>query len=342
MKACVIHAAGDVRLDDRQERPLDAGEVRLAFAHGGVCGSDIHYVAHGRVGDSVVRDPMVLGHEFSGTVVEAHADVRGLVPGDKVAVNPALPCGRCRYCAAGQSNLCTDMRFLGSAARQPHQHGGFAERPVVAAAQCIPVPAETDLRHLALAEPYAVALHAVALAGDLTGQRVLVTGAGVIGQLLAIAARRAGAAEIVMADVVPAALERARALGAERIIDSSDAGAAESLRSEMACDTAFEASGAPAAANLCIESLRPGGCLAQVGFLPPAAPLTLAKLLTRELRILGTYRFTTEFAEAVRQIVAGEVDLRPLISADLSLDDPQAVFRAAQDKARNLKVMVRF
>lgn len=342
MRACVIHAAGDVRLDDREERPLAAGEVRLSFAHGGVCGSDIHYVAYGRVGDSVVRDPMVLGHEFSGVVLETHAGVTSLAPGDKVAVNPALPCGECRYCVGGQSNLCTDMRFMGSAARHPHQHGGFAARPVVAAAQCIPVPAETDLRHLALAEPYAVALHAVALVGDLIGQRVLVTGAGVIGQLLAIAARRAGAAEIIMADVVPAALERAQALGADRIVDSSDAEAAEALRAEMACDTAFEASGAPAAANLCIEALRPGGCLAQVGFLPPEAPLTLAKLLTRELRILGTYRFTTEFADAVRQIVAGEVDLRSLISADLALDDPQAVFRAAQDKARNLKVMVTF
>ncbi|MHA6345924.1 L-idonate 5-dehydrogenase [Roseivivax sp. CAU 1761] len=342
MKACVIHAAGQVRLETVEEPALQAGEVRLAFGHGGVCGSDIHYVAHGRVGDSVVLDPMVLGHEFSGTVIEAHPDVRNLSVGDRVAVNPARACGKCEFCRNGRSNLCTDMCFMGSAARRPHQSGGFAERPVVAAAQCIPVPADTDLRHLALAEPYAVALHAVALAGDMTGQRVLVTGAGVIGQLLAIAARRAGAAEIVMADVVPEALERARQLGADRVINSADATAAADLTDTPACDTALEASGAPAAFDLCIAALRPGGTLLQVGFLPPQAPLTLAKLLTRELRVVGTYRFTDEFAEAVRQIVDGAVDLRPLISADLGLDDPAAVFAAAQDKVRNLKVMVQF
>ncbi|WP_306151519.1 L-idonate 5-dehydrogenase [Roseovarius sp. MMSF_3281] len=342
MKACVIHAAEDVRLDARDEAPLGPGEVRLSFAYGGVCGSDIHYAAHGRVGDSVVRDPMILGHEFSATVAETYADVTGLAPGTKVAVNPALPCGACIYCREGRSNLCADMRFMGSAARRPHQAGGFAERPVVMASQCVPLPDAADLRHVALAEPYAVALHAVALAGNISGQVVLITGAGVIGQLLAVAARRAGASEIVMADVVPEALDRAQALGADRVLNSGDSSAVAKFLSETQIHVAFEASGAPQAFNLCTEALRPGGALLQVGFLPAAAPLTMAKLLTRELRVLGTYRFVDEFDEAVRQIVAEEVDLRPVISADMMLDDPGEVFRTAQDKVNTLKVMVHF
>lgn len=342
MKACVIHAAKDVRLETCEETLLGPGEVRLSFAYGGVCGSDIHYAAHGRVGDSVILDPMVLGHEFSATVAEVHPSVTGLLPGQKVAVNPALPCEKCVYCREGRSNLCTDMRFMGSAARRPHQAGGFAERPVVMASQCFALPDTSDLRHVALAEPYAVALHAVALAGDLTGKFVLITGAGVIGQLLAVAARRAGASEIIMADVVPEALDRARALGADRVLNSGDPDAATDFLSKPRVDIAFEASGAPKAFDLCTEALRPGGTLLQVGFLPPAAPLTMAKLLTRELRIMGTYRFVDEFAEAVRQIATEEVDLRPVISADMTLEDPDAVFRTAQDKVNTLKVMVQF
>jgi (R,R)-butanediol dehydrogenase/meso-butanediol dehydrogenase/diacetyl reductase/L-idonate 5-dehydrogenase len=285
---------------------------------------------------------MTLGHEFSATVAEVHPEVTGLSPGTKVAVNPALPCGGCAFCREGRTNLCTNMRFMGSAARRPHQHGGFAERPVVAASQCIPLPEDADLRHVAMAEPYAVALHAAALAGDLSGRIVLITGAGVIGQLLAVAARRAGAAEIVMADVVPAALDRSRELGADNVLNSGDPREVTAFLSEPRIDVAFEASGAPKAFDLCIEALRPAGTLLQVGFLPPAAPITMAKLLTRELRILGTYRFVDEFAEAVRQIVDDEVDLRPIISADMTLNDPNAVFRTAQDKVNTLKVMVHF
>ena len=145
-----------------------------------------------------------------------------------------------------------------------------------------------------------------------------------------------------MADVVPEALDRARALGADRVLNSGDPDAATDFLSEPRVDIAFEASGAPKAFDLCTEVLRPGGTLLQVGFLPPAAPLTMAKLLTRELRVMGTYRFVDEFAEAVRQIAAEEVDLRPVISADMTFDDPDAVFRTAQDKVNTLKVMVQF
>lgn len=342
MKTCVVYAARDVRIDHRDAVYAGAGEVVVGFAWGGICGSDIHYFEHGRVGDSIIRSPMVLGHEFSGTVVETGAGVTNLRPGDKVAVNPAHPCDHCEYCRDGRSNLCTDMRFLGSASRWPHQNGGFSERSVVAASQCTKVPADTDLRHLALAEPYAVALHAVAIAGDLSGQRVLITGAGVIGQMLALAARRAGAAEIIMADVVQEALKRAQLFGADCVVNSANPTETATLMRKPICDTAFDASGAAPAVDMCLEALRPNGTLLQVGFLPPIAPLTMAKLLNRELRILGTYRFVDEFDEAVRQIVEREVDLTGMISADLTLDNPKAVFAAAQDRVENLKVMVHF
>ncbi|MCW2307657.1 L-idonate 5-dehydrogenase [Rhodobium gokarnense] len=342
MKACVIHAAHDVRLDSLDERALEPDEVRLNFGFGGVCGSDIHYFLHGRVADSIVRAPMILGHEFTGVVAEIGSAVSGLAIGDKVAVNPARPCGDCAYCRKGVTNLCTSMRFMGSAAFSPHENGGFAERPVVSARQCIRLSEDADLRHVAMSEPFAVALHAVAQAGDLAGRSVLVSGAGVIGQLVAVAARRAGAGAITMTDVSDAALARAADLVADRTVNVGNAAAAETLASSPAFDAVFEASGTAPAFNLALAAARPQSTIVQVGFLPPASPLDLAKLLTRELLVRGAYRFVDEFEVAVRAITGGEVDLRPLITATCTLEAPDEVFARATDKTCNAKVMVTF
>ncbi|SEK34729.1 L-idonate 5-dehydrogenase [Pacificibacter marinus] len=342
MKACVIHEAERVVIEVAPSPVPKAGQLLLSFAFGGICGSDIHYYQHGRVGDSILLEPMVMGHEFSAVVIESGAGVDGFSAGDKVAVTPALPCLKCDYCKRDLSNLCTDMLFMGSAARVPHCNGGFASELVVDARQCIKLPEDADLRHVAMAEPYAVALHAVAMAGDVSGATVLVTGAGVIGQMCASAARAAGATRILMSDIAPAALERAKALGVDEVFDARDSKAMNALTEQPFCDVVFEASGAAPALNTAIAATKPRGTVVQVGFLPPKAPVDLAKLLTREISLVGTYRFIDEFAEAVRQIVSGEVDLRPMISADMSLDAPDAVFARALDKTDTLKVMVHF
>ncbi|MBM07926.1 MAG: L-idonate 5-dehydrogenase [Oceanibulbus sp.] len=342
MKACVIHGARNIAIETRPTPSPMAGQLLLSFAYGGICGSDLHYYEHGQVGDSILRGPMVLGHEFSAVVSGVGEGVADFAPGDKVAVTPALPCQTCDYCQRGLSNLCTDMSFMGSAARFPHCDGGFASDLVVEARQCIKLPEGTDMRHVAMAEPYAVALHAVSMAGDLRGATVLVTGAGVIGQMCATAARAAGAARILMSDIAPAALKRAKALGIDEVFDAADPAAMAGLTDTPRCDAVFEASGAAPALSMAISASKPRGTVVQVGFLPPKAPVDFAKLLTREIKLVGTYRFIDEFAEAVRQIVAEEVDLRPMISADMSLDDPDAAFDRALDKTDALKVMVHF
>ncbi|HBB84553.1 MAG TPA: L-idonate 5-dehydrogenase, partial [Sulfitobacter sp.] len=165
MKACVIHGARNIAIETRPTPSPMAGQLLLSFAYGGICGSDLHYYEHGQVGDSILRGPMVLGHEFSAVVSGVGEGVADFAPGDKVAVTPALPCQTCDYCQRGLSNLCTDMSFMGSAARFPHCDGGFASDLVVEARQCIKLPEGTDMRHVAMAEPYAVALHAVSMAG---------------------------------------------------------------------------------------------------------------------------------------------------------------------------------
>lgn len=204
MRACVVHTAGDLRVEHRSPAPPGPGQVTVAVALGGICGSDLHYYRHGRVGDFTVREPMVLGHEVVGHVAALGAGTEGPAVGTPVAVHPATPCDRCPDCAAGRRNICADTRYLGSAARTPHVQGGFAQLLTAPAAQIRPLPRELDLRRAVLAEPLSVALHAVHRAGDVTGKRVMVTGAGPIGCLVTAVLRHRGAAEIVVSDLVDA------------------------------------------------------------------------------------------------------------------------------------------
>ncbi len=194
MLVCVLHGAKDLRLEERPEAALGDGEVRVRFGAGGICGSDLHYYYEGRVGDFAVREPLILGHEVAGEVVETGAGVSRVAVGDRVAVNPSQPCWQCPACQAGRTNLCRRMTFYGSAAVLPHVQGAFQERLVCRESQCHGVPRATPYAVAALAEPLAVCLHAVSRAGALLGQRVLITGAGPIGALTCLAAREAGAA----------------------------------------------------------------------------------------------------------------------------------------------------
>ena len=219
-RAIVIHAAKDLRLDACEPQAPGPGQVRLRTAVGGVCGSDLHYYNHGGFGTVRLKQPMILGHEVSGRVVELGDGVAGLEAGELVAVNPSRPCGTCRYCMEGLKNHCLQMRFYGSAMPFPHIQGAFSQELIVDAEQCVPAHGLTA-GEAAMAEPLSVALHATRRAGELLGARVLVTGCGPIGALAILAARRAGASEIVATDVAANALAHAEAVGADQVINVS-------------------------------------------------------------------------------------------------------------------------
>jgi len=190
MKALVLHSARDLRLEDRKPDALGAGQVRVRIATGGICGSDLHYYNHGGFGTVRLREPMVLGHEVSGHVIELGAGVTGLSVGELVAVSPSRPCGNCRYCLEGLANHCMNMRFYGSAMPMPHIQGAFCEEIVAEAWQCARADG-LSAGEAAMAEPLAVCLHATRNAGPMLGKSVLVTGCGPIGVLSILCARRA-------------------------------------------------------------------------------------------------------------------------------------------------------
>src|SRR3954451_724568 len=219
MLGVVIHAPKDLRVEEIPAASLGPHDVQVKIEAGGICGSDLHYYHHGGFGTVRIKQPMALGHEIAGVVAAVGAGVAGLTEGTRVAVNPSLPCGKCAYCREGLRNQCLDMRFMGSAMRNPHVHGGFREFITVDAAQAVPVAPSLSLAESAMAEPLSVCLHAAHQAVPLLGKRVLVTGCGPIGALMVLVARYGGAAEIVVTDIADAPLSVATKLGASRVVN---------------------------------------------------------------------------------------------------------------------------
>jgi L-idonate 5-dehydrogenase len=341
MFAAVCHGKKDLRIDAIEDRPLKGGEVRVAVAFGGICGSDMHYYHRGAVGDFTVREPLTLGHEISGIVIEVGDDVTGLKLGTKAALDPSRPCLTCRYCRAGRSNLCTNMLFLGSAGRFPHVQGGFAQHLVLRQDQIVPVPEGTDLLKLSVAEPLSVGLHAITRAGPLAGKRVIVTGSGPIGLLTARSARFAGAVEVVSTDVEDAPLAVARtAMGATRTVNASHPEPLAEFEVDGGYfDVAFEASGSPAALASLFKVIRRGGRIVQVGMLPAGtAPVPVNVLQSREIELVGAFRAHDEFRLAVDLIVSGAIDVSAILSGTYPLSQAAAVFELAGDRSKVVKL----
>ena len=339
MKAAVIHAPHDLRIEEREVPALGPRDVKVRVSRGGICGSDLHYFHHGGFGAVRVKAPMVLGHEVAGEVVEVGAAVTAVRPGQMVAVNPSLPCNACRFCLAGQQQHCLDMRFYGSAMRNPHVDGGFRQMLVCDESQA--VPADMPAERAAFAEPLAVCLHAGRQAGALLGARVLVTGAGPIGALLVMVARHAGAAEIVATDLADAPLAISRRIGADHTVNMRDT--PDGLAPEKGqFDLAFEASGSGAALAGALAAVRPGGTVVQVGNGVGDTAVTLSTLLAKEITLRGTFRFHAEFALAVRTLASGRFDVSPLLTEVVPLADAVRAFELATDRGRAMKVQIAF
>ena len=343
MRALVAHAAKDIRIEDVETPALGEHEVLVRIRFGGVCGSDLHYYHHGGFGAVRLKQPMILGHEIAGVVEAAGRDCRRIKPGDRVAVSPSLPCNACKYCLEGRQNQCLDMRFYGSAMRFPHVQGAFREELVCQESQAHPVPERLSLQEAAMAEPLAVALHAVRRAGSLTGRRVLVSGSGPIGALCVLGARRAGAAEIVVTDLADSALAVAKRIGADSVLNvASDPRALDAYKSDKGYfDVLFEASGAASALTAGIEATRPGGVLVQLG-LGGDMTLPINLITAKELELRGSFRFHEEFALSVEFMSKGLIDVKPLLSATLPFTQANAAFELASDRSRAMKVQLAF
>ncbi|MFJ9899929.1 zinc-binding dehydrogenase [Streptomyces sp. NPDC091280] len=337
--AVVAHGAGDVRVERVDVRAPAPDEAVIAVAYGGVCGSDLHYWRHGAVGESVLRAPMILGHEVSGTVVRAAADGTGPAAGTPVTVHPARREASTVRFPDDRPNLSPGVRYLGSAARFPHTEGAFAGEVVLPAAMLRALPEGLDLRLAALAEPAAVAWHAVSQAGALRGKRVLVVGSGPIGALAVAAAKRAGAAEIVAVDLHTKPREIATAVGATHTLDAGDSEAIAAVDA----DVVIESSGNHRGLASAIRGATRGGTVVMVGLLPHGdQPVPVAHAITREIRLVGSFRFNDEIDEVIPALADGSLAVEPVITHTFPVAKTLEALAVAADSAASGKVLLAF
>jgi L-iditol 2-dehydrogenase len=331
-RAAMLYGARDLRTTERDVPALGDADVLVRVAAVGVCGSDMHYFAAGRNGPNVLRQPTVLGHEASGVVVAAGPRARIRV-GTRVAVEPALGCGRCATCLQGAYNVCPDGTCLGS----PPTHGTMTEYLVVPDRAAHPLPDAIDTVVGAVIEPLAVAVWAVRRARVGIGHRVLVTGAGPIGLLVAQVARAAGAVEVVVTDVNDHRLAVAAELGTTQTINTGATPLAEDLR----VDRVLECTGVPAVLWTAIRAVRPRGRVTAVGQAAPSVDgLPLGHLQRYEIDLVTAFRYAHAYPTAIALAASGAVAVDRIVTGRFGLDRAAEAVQAPVTDPTHLKVLV--
>jgi L-iditol 2-dehydrogenase len=331
VKAAVLHAPGEIRIEERERPAPGPREVLVQITAVGVCGSDVHYYEHGRIGPFVVEAPLVLGHESAGRVVELGEGASKHAAGDRVTLEPGVPCGRCRECRAGRYNLCEDVRFFAT----PPIDGAFAEFVTIHEDFAFALPESLSDEEGALMEPLSVGVWACQKAGVSAGDRVLVTGAGPIGQLAMQCALAFGATDVIVSDVNERRLALATRTGATRVVR-----AGEPL-DDLDADALIECSGHPDALTAGIKALRPAGVAVLVGMGPgEEGTLPLSVIQTREIWMTGTFRYANTYPTAIALAASGRVDLKAIISGHFGLDDAEAALRAGREDPDSVKPIV--
>jgi L-iditol 2-dehydrogenase len=331
MQSAVLTEPETFEFEDRPRPDPGPTDVLVAVGHVGICGSDVHYYRHGRIGDFVVENPLVLGHESAGEVVAVGEDVENLAPGDRVALEPGVPCLDCGACRRGEYNLCPDVRFMAT----PPIDGAFTEYVAWPAEFAYPLPESVSTREGALCEPLSVGLHAARRGNVDVGDTVLVTGAGPIGMLAMEAARVNGASDVVVSDVVPEKRDRARERGADATVDPSSENPAErvaALTGGDGADVVIEASGAEAAIRSTTDAVRRGGTIVLVGLAADGeVPLDTHDIINEELDVHGSFRFRNTYPAAVDLLASGDVDVEGIIDFEMPLSDLTAAFERTDD-----------
>ena len=337
--AVVAHAKGDLRIDDLSLRAPAADEAVVEVRYGGICGSDLHYWLHGAAGESILKAPLVLGHEISGRVVRAAADGTGPAAGTPVAVHPATPGpGAARY-PADRPNLSPGCTYLGSAARYPHTDGAFSRYVNLPVRMLRALPEGLDLRTAALIEPASVAWHAVSRAGGAAGKTALVIGSGPIGALAVAVLKRAGAGRIVAVDMHAKPLEIAAAVGADQMLAAGDAEAIAAVEADIVIESSGNHHGLASA----IQGAARGGTVVMVGLLPTGPqPVLISLAITRELDLKGSFRFNDEIDDVIAALADGTLHIEPVITHEFPVEAAVEAFGVARNSADSGKVLLSF
>jgi len=341
----ILYKTDDIRLEQQDVVEPGPDQVLLRMDSVGICGSDVHYWTHGAIGDFIVRAPMVLGHEAAGVVTKLGSSVSNLKVGDRVAIEPGVPCAGCDYCKTGVYNLCPDMQFCAT----PPVHGNLARYYVHAANFCYKLPDNVSLEEGALMEPLAVGVHACRRAGVSLGKRVLICGAGPIGLVNLLTARAMGASEVIITDIMDNRLEVAKSMGATHTYKATREKSAEQMAADVrellggqSPDVTIECSGVEASVRFGIMATRSGGCLVLVGLGKPEIVMPIVNAAVREVDIRGIFRYANCYPTAIAMVASGKVDVKPLITHRFKLEETLKAFETAKTGAGGaIKVMIK-
>jgi L-iditol 2-dehydrogenase len=333
-QAAVLYAPHDIRLEERSQPQPGPKEVLVEIKAVGVCGSDVHYYEHGRIGSFIVNQPLILGHESAGVIVAVGEGVSQDRVGQRVTIEPGIPCRVCRECRHGNYNLCQNVRFFGT----PPIDGAFTNYVTIPDDFAYALPDSMSFEEGALIEPLSVGLWACRKAGLRGGDRVLVTGAGPIGIVSMKVAIALGAAEVIVTDVFPERLEIARKQGAARTVNVTK----ESLPSlGLDADALIECSGNNQALKDGLRSLRPAGRAVAVGMGPgEEASIPLSFLQNNEIVLTGIFRYANTYQDAIAMVAAGRIDLKSLVTSTYKLEETEAALQAAKNDPTNIKPVV--
>jgi L-iditol 2-dehydrogenase len=331
MRVAVLTEPGEFEISERERPEPDDDEALVRVREVGICGSDLHYYEDGHIGDSVVEDPHVLGHETAGDVEAVGPAVDSLAPGDRVAIEPGLPCRRCAYCKRGTYHLCPEVRFMGS----PPVDGALAEYVAWPADLCYPLPDHVPTQDGALCEPFSVGVHAARRGDVAPGDAVLVTGAGPIGLCALAAVRAAGATEVLVSEPVEGKRDRALERGADRVIDPTSESLSDAVATHTdghGVDVTVEASGARPAIEATPATVRRGGTVVLVG-MPTVETVDVDALgvINAEIDVHGSYRYANTYPTAIELLASDAVDLSGLVEFDAPLADVESAFERALD-----------
>jgi L-iditol 2-dehydrogenase len=342
MRAAVLTKPGTIEIKELDIPAYGPDEALIRIKAVGLCGSDVHYYEHGKIGPYVVEYPIILGHEAAGEVVAVGSEVRNILPGQRVTIEPGVTCGRCTYCKSGHYNLCPDVVFLAT----PPYDGAFCEYIAIRADMLYPIPDTMTYEKAALIEPFSVGLHAVRRGNLLPGETVVIMGMGPIGILALMAAKSAGARRVIGVDLESFRLERALQMGATDVINLRDEDAQTAIlriTEGHKADLAIETAGNGRAAQSALQAVRRGGRVVLVG-LPQEneTPLSIPYIVDNEIDIRGVFRYHNTYPTGVA-IMAGEnIDLEPVITDYMSLEEtPKAFEKAINEKNSTLKIVIR-
>ena len=341
MKAAVLESQGNMKVNEVPVPLLKPDEALVKVMCVGICGSDVHYYEHGKIGRYEVKQPLILGHELAGVVAEVGEAVKHIRVGDRVAVEPGVACGRCEYCKSGRYNLCPDVVFMAT----PPVHGAWAEYAAIRSDFLFPLPDEMSFEEGALLEPLSVGFHAMHRAGVQPHDRVLITGLGPIGQLAVVAARLFGVTEVYGSDVVEYRRDLAKAMGITDVLDPVKESPEQKVNAwsdGKGVDVLIETSGNAGVISATTALIKRGGKIVLVGL--PAADhigMNVNELIDGELDVLGVFRYANTYPAAIRALRSSKIRIEDTITHKYKLDDIQeALDMSIHHKNSSMKIMI--